>query len=105
MWIEEPYGDLKDNGFDLERSALKHFFRLSHLTLAAMLLNGWCLAFGADLVQRGFRAEVDRPDCRDLSLFRIAWDFLHRALLFELPFSVSFRPFFGPLPDFRPCAW
>ncbi len=38
MWIEETYGDLKDNGFDLERSALEHFLRRSRLTLAVALL-------------------------------------------------------------------
>jgi len=105
MWIEETYGDLKDNGFDLERSALEHFLRLSRLTLAVALLYVWFLAFGADQVQRGLRAEVDRADRRDLSLFRIAWDSLQRALQFDLPFSVSFVPFFGALPDFRPCGW
>ena len=105
MWIEETYGDLKDNGFDLERSALEHFLRLSRLTLAVALLYVWFLAFGADQVLRGLRSEVDRSDRRDLSLFRIAWDSLQRALLFELPFSMSFVPFFGSLPDFRPCGW
>src|SRR5664279_62435 len=95
MWIEETYGDLKDNGFDLERSALCQFLRLSRLTLAVVLLYVWFLAFGADQVQRGLRTEVDRADRRDLSLFRIAWDALQRALLFELPFSVSFSPLFG----------
>ncbi len=105
MWIEETYGDLKDNGFDLERSALEHFLRLSRLTLAVALLYVWFLAFGADQVQRGLRAEVDRADRRDLSLFRIAWDSLQRALQFDLPFSVSFVPFFGSMPDFHPCGW
>lgn len=105
MWIEETYGDLKDNGFDLERSALEHFLRLSRLTLAVALLYVWFLAFGADQVQRGLRTEVDRADRRDLSLFRIAWDALQRALMFDLPFLVSFVPFFGSLPDFRPCGW
>ena len=104
MWIEETYGDLKDNGFDLERSALCHFLRLSRLTLAVALLYVWFLAFGADIVQQGLRPEVDRADRRDLSLFRIAWDFLQRALLFDLPFSISFVPFFGSLPDFHPCG-
>jgi len=105
LWIEETYGDLKDNGFDLERSALCHFLRLSRLSLAVVLLYVWFLAFGADQVQRGLRADVDRADRRDLSLFRIAWDALQRVLLFELPFLVSFRPFFGSLPDFHPCGW
>jgi hypothetical protein len=105
MWIEETYGDLKDNGFDLERSALCHFLRLSRLTLAVVLLYVWFLAFGADLVQHGLRSDVDRADRRDLSLFRIAWDSLLRIRQFDLPFSVSFQPFFGSLPDFHPCGW
>lgn len=105
MWIEETYGDLKDNGFDLERSALCHFLRLSRLTLAVVLLYVWFIAFGADLVKQGLRTEVDRSNRRDLSLFRIAWDFLQRALLFDLPFVVSFAPFFGSLPNFHPCGW
>lgn len=33
MWIEEMYGDLKSHGFDLERTMLRHFQRLSRLTL------------------------------------------------------------------------
>jgi hypothetical protein len=105
MWIEETYGDLKDNGFDLERSALCHFLRLSRLTLAVVLLYVWLLAFGADQVQRGQHPSANRADRRDLSLFRIAWDSLQRALLFELPFSVSFLPFFGSLSNFHPCGW
>ena len=104
MWIEETFGDLKDNGFDLERSALCHFLRLSRLTLAVALLYVWFMAFGADIVKQDLRAEVDRSDRRDLSLFRIAWDFLQRALLFDLPFHISFSPFFGSMPNFHPCG-
>jgi hypothetical protein len=105
MWVEETFADLKDNGFDLERSALCHFVRLSRLTLAVVLLYVWFLAFGADQVQRGLRTDVDRADRRDMSLFRIAWDALQRALLLDRPFTVSFQPFFGALPDFHPCGW
>lgn len=105
MWIEETFGDLKANGFDLERSALSHFLHLSRLTLAVVLLYVWFIAFGADLLKRGVQTDVDRSNRRDLSLFRIAWDFLQRALLFDLPFQVSFSPFFGPLPTFHPCGW
>ena len=104
-WIENMFGDLKDNGFDFERSALQHFLRLSRLTLAVCLLYVWFLAFGTDLVKRGLQTEVDRADRRDLSLFRLAWDYLHRALLFVIPFEVLFEPFFGDLPAFRPCGW
>lgn len=105
MWIEETFADLKDNGFDLERSALCHFLRLSRLTLAVALLYVWFIAFGADLVQRDLHTQVDRSNRRDLSLFRIAWDFLQRALLLDLPFYVSFSPFFGSLSNFHPCGW
>jgi len=93
---------LQDTGFDLERSALEHFLRLSRLTLAVARLTVWFLAFGAEQVQRGLPAAVDPADGRDLSLFRLAWDAVQRALLFDLPFSVSCVPFFGVLPDFQP---
>jgi len=38
MWIEEMFGDMKRHGFDLEASHLKHFLRLSRLTLIVCLL-------------------------------------------------------------------
>jgi hypothetical protein len=104
-WIENMFGDLKDNGFDFERSALRHFLRLSRLTLALCLLYVWFLAFGTQLVQSGLHTQVDRADRRHLSLFRIAWDYLQRALLLVIPFEVLFEPFFGPLPAFHPCGW
>lgn len=103
-WIENMFGDLKGNGFDFERSFLQHFLHLSRLTLAVCLLYVWFLAFGTQLVKVGQRSQVDRADRRDLSLFRIAWDSLHRALLLGLPFEVLFEPFFGDLPQFRPCG-
>jgi hypothetical protein len=105
IWIEETFGDLKANGFDLERSALCHFLHLSRLTLAVVLLYVWFIAFGTELVKQNVRSDVDRSNRRDLSLFRIAWDFLQRALLFDLPFTVSFSPFFGVLPNFHPSGW
>src|SRR5260221_7647227 len=105
MWIEETFGDLKDNGFDLERSALCHFLRLSRLTLAVVLLYVWFIAFGADIVQQDLRAQVDRAKRRDLSLFRIAWDSWQRAFPFDLQFGASFSPLFRAMPNFHPSAW
>jgi len=49
--------------------------------------------------------QVDRANHRDLSLFRITWDFLQRALFFDLPFFVSFQPSFGSLPHFHSYGW
>jgi hypothetical protein len=103
-WIENMFGDLKGNGFDFERSLLRHFLHLSRLTLAVCLLYVWFLAFGTQIVQARLSSQVDRANRRDLSLFRIAWDSLHRALLLGLPFEVLFEPFFGDLPLFRPCG-
>jgi hypothetical protein len=38
MWIEEMFGDLKGHGIDLESTMLRHFSRLSRLTLAVAFL-------------------------------------------------------------------
>jgi len=99
------FGNLKDNGFDFERSAMRHFLHLSRLTLAVCLLYAWFLTFGTHLVHVGLHTGVDRADRRDLSLFRIAGDFLQRTLFLDLPFLVLFKPFFGDLPHFHPCGW
>jgi hypothetical protein len=38
MWIEEMFADFKGHGFDLESTQLRHFERLSRLTLAVAML-------------------------------------------------------------------
>jgi hypothetical protein len=38
MWIEEMFADFKGHGFDLESTRLRHFERLSRLTLAVAML-------------------------------------------------------------------
>ena len=40
------FGDMKGHGFDLEHSRLRHFLRLSRLTLAVCLLYVWLVATG-----------------------------------------------------------
>jgi hypothetical protein len=80
MWIEELFGDLKKHGFDIEQTHLHHFLRLSRLTLAAVLLYVFLVAFGAYVIKRGWRKFVDRTDRRDLSIFRIGYDMLVRCL-------------------------
>jgi len=76
MWIEAMFGDLKKKGFDLESTRLKHFERLSRLTLAVALLYVWCFLTGARVIKDGLRYLVDRKDRRDLSVFQIGWRFL-----------------------------
>lgn len=95
MWIEEMFGDMKKHGVDLEATRLRHFLRLSRLTLAACLLYVWLVSLG-DSVQREQRAAwVDRSDRRDLSIFRLGWDFLDRCLTLNDTIPKSFIPSFS----------
>jgi hypothetical protein len=85
MWIEEMFGDMKKHGFDLEASHLRHFLRLSRLTLAVCLLYLWLVALAEHVITHHLTDEVDRNDRRDLSLFRLGWDFLERRLALSDP--------------------
>lgn len=90
MWIEEMFGDLKSNGFDLEHTRLKHFERLSRLTLAAVLLYDWLICKAVRVVRSGQRHLVDRKDRIDLSLFQIGLRWIERCLKNANHFSVAF---------------
>lgn len=94
MWIEEMFGDLKSNGFDLESIRLRHFLRLSRFTLAAVLLYVWLVAFGSKTIKVGKRHFVDRNKQRQLSLFRIGYDMLERCLINREAFSLRLIPYF-----------
>lgn len=83
MWIEEMFGDWKDHGWDIESTHLRHPDRLSRLVLALALLYIWLVLWGNALIKAGWRAWVDRHDRRDLSLFRIGLDTLHRCFTLE----------------------
>ena len=73
--------DFKGHGFDLESTQLRHFERLSRLTLAvAMLFYVWLVVYAAEVVKRGQRRLVDRLDRRDHSLFRLGYNMLDRCL-------------------------
>jgi hypothetical protein len=92
MWIEETFGDLKGNGFDLESTRLRHFLRLSRLTLAVVLLYVWLVAVGSQVIKAGLRSLVDRSDRRDHSIFRIGRNMIERLLTngSKLKFSFTF---------------
>jgi hypothetical protein len=94
MWIEEMFADFKRHGFDLESTHLRHFARLSRLTLLVALLYLGCIALGVDTIKRGLRRWVDRSDRRDLSIFRICFDWIERCLTNVLPFSIPLLPYF-----------
>jgi hypothetical protein len=93
MWIEAMFADFKGHGFDLEDTRLRHFQRLSRLTLAVALLYLWIVTFGSQTIKNGKRRLVDRTDRRDLSIFRIGWDMLERCLANHDPFSIRSSPY------------
>lgn len=94
MWIEEMFGDMKRHGFDLEVTHLRHIQRLSRLTMAVALVYLWLVALGGHVLTSGLSHEVDRTDRRDLSLFRLGWDWLERRLCFNDPVPALFIPAF-----------
>jgi hypothetical protein len=93
MWIEEMFGDFKGNGFDLESTHLRHFLRLSRLTLAVSLLYVWLLAFGSRVIKNGKRHLVDRSDRRDYSVFRIGRNMIERCLTNGYDIRIVFVPY------------
>jgi hypothetical protein len=94
MWIEEMLGDFKKHGFDLESSHLRHFLRLSRLTLIVAFLYLWLVAFGSQVIKRGQRRLVDRPDRKDLSIFRIGLRMVERLMANADPLVMRLMPYF-----------
>jgi hypothetical protein len=95
MWIEEMFGDLKGNGFDLESTHLRHFLRLSCLTLAVVLLYIWLISMGSTAIKNGQRQGVDRAELRDLSIFQIGLRLVERRLTNALTLSIRLCPTYG----------
>lgn len=95
MWVEEMFGDFKKHGFDLESSHLRHFLRLSRLTLVVAFLYLWLVAFGSQVIKRGQRRLVDRADRRDLSIFRIGLSTVERLLANAEPLLIRLVPYFS----------
>ena len=93
MWIEEMFGDFKGNGFDLERTKLQHFKRLSRLTLAVILLFLWLIDLGSRVIKNGKRSWVDRKDRRDYSVFRIGYNFAKRIIRENKMPIIRFSPY------------
>ncbi len=93
MWIEEMFGDFKKHGFDLESTHLRHFLRLSRLTLAVAFLYVWLVAYGSRVIKAGQRRLVDRADRRDLSIFRIGYNMAERRLTRLLRVPVFLIPY------------
>jgi len=95
MWIEEMFGDFKKHGFDLESTMLRHFMRLSRLTLAVALLYVWLISVGGRTIRDGLRHLVDRVDRRDLGIFQVGLRFIERRLTNALPFRIPLFTYLG----------
>jgi hypothetical protein len=59
---------------------LRHFLRLSRLTLAVALLYVWLNSIGTRTVGSGLRHLIDRNERRDLSILQIGLRFIDRCL-------------------------
>jgi hypothetical protein len=92
MWIEEMFGDLKENGFDLESTHLRSVLKLHRLTFAVVLLFLELVASGSKIIKNGLRRMVDRNDRRDLSVFRIGLYMRERHLANNSHFVLDFYP-------------
>jgi len=92
MWIEEMFGDLKTNGFDLESTHLRSVFKLHRLTFAVVLLFLELVTSGSKIIKNGMRRLVDRPDRRDLSIFRIGLNMRERHLANSNNLTLDFYP-------------
>lgn len=95
MWIEAMFADFKRHGFDLEGSHLRSSKRLERLTLLVCLLYLWLIAVARHVEIAHLVDLVDRHDRRDLSLFRLGWDFVERCLALADPIPIL--PFSDPL--------
>lgn len=94
MWIEEMFGDWKKHGVDIERTHLRRCSRLSRLIFLVAL---WYLALvtrGVQTIKAGLRHLVDRPDRRDLSVFRIGLYIVDRFLALVQSLPVRLTPYF-----------
>src|SRR5690349_18547016 len=89
MWIEEIFADFKRHGFDLQGSHLRSASRLNRLTLLVCLLYLWLIALARRVELACLVDRVDRHDRRDLSLFRLACDFVDRCLVLTDPIPIS----------------
>jgi hypothetical protein len=72
----------------------QHQHKQSIFAGSPTILYVWLVAFGATTIKRGRRRLVDRPERRDLSIFRIGRDMLERCLRNNLPISIRDVPYF-----------
>lgn len=93
MWVEEMYGDLKNHGFDVERTHLTHAERIERLLMLAFLAYLICFALATQVVKKGLRSMVDVKSRRDKSYFRIGYDWLTLRMTRDEPLILPVTPY------------
>lgn len=94
MWIEEMFGDWQGHGVDIEKTHLRRPSRLSRLVFLVALWYLWLVTRGAQTIKSGKRHLVDRPDRRDLSVFRVGLYIVGRCLAQTHPLTLRLVPCF-----------
>lgn len=76
-WGIEPFfRDYKSSGWEIESSALRDFTRMDRLLTLLSINYLWSTCLGRWLCKTGRRHEIDASPKRQLSLFRIGYDWL-----------------------------
>lgn len=83
--IECCFKDFKSAGWQLHRSNLFHSQRREGLMTVLSLAYLWSTCLGRWLCKTGQRQQVDAHTHRQLSLFRIGWDWLVHRYSMDLP--------------------
>jgi hypothetical protein len=90
-WGTEPfYRDYKSSGWHVNHSQLQHPQRREGLLVVLALLYLLCVSLGRTLCKGGQRRQVDAHPRRQLSLFRIGWDWLIHCLCRGQPIPFHF---------------
>jgi len=71
----------------------RQFQRLSCLTLADAILNGWLVSIDTRTILSGFRHLVDRTERRDLNKFQNGLRLSERRLIYALAFQMLLYAF------------
>jgi hypothetical protein len=93
MWIEEMFGDMKRNGFDLESTHLREAKRIERLMLGVCIAFVWLITLGSWVVKNGHRHLIDVKSRRDKSYFRLGWDWIADCMRLSHPVRLHFKPY------------
>jgi hypothetical protein len=77
MRVEATHQDLKSRGMQMESSKLTDQPRFARLLLAVVLAYWWGMQLGLRTIRHGYRRQFDRPNRRDVGVWRLGVLRLH----------------------------